>query len=66
MRSGSSRASTADVISFEMDGSFDAFLFCHCSRCRKETGSAHGANLFSKHGSFRWLEGVAKLDVYPW
>lgn len=51
-------------VSFEMDGSFDVFFFCHCSHCRKETGSAHGANLFSKHGVFRWREGASFVKTY--
>jgi hypothetical protein len=28
-------------IAFEVDGPFDHFLSCHCSRCRKSTGTAH-------------------------
>lgn len=51
-------------VSFEMDGSFDAFFFCHCSHCRKESGSAHGANLFSNHGSLRWLAGEPFVKTY--
>ncbi|WP_315752151.1 MULTISPECIES: hypothetical protein [unclassified Bradyrhizobium] len=30
-------------VGFEVDGPFDNFLNCHCSRCRK--GQRHGALL---------------------
>ena len=31
---------------YEIDPPFKIFQYCHCSRCRKFTGSAHAANLF--------------------
>ncbi|RPH66319.1 MAG: aldehyde-activating protein, partial [Hyphomicrobiales bacterium] len=34
-------------VRFEIAGDFEKFYLCHCSRCRKDTGSAHGANLFA-------------------
>jgi len=27
------------VVAFEVEGPFDLFLNCHCSRCRKATGT---------------------------
>ena len=27
-------------VAFEVEGPFDSFLNCHCSRCRKATGTA--------------------------
>jgi hypothetical protein len=42
---------------FELDGPFGAFQYCHCSRCRKKSGSAHGANIFVPPGQFRWVCG---------
>ena len=30
-------------VAFEVEGPFDLFLNCHCSRCRKATGTAHSA-----------------------
>ncbi|MCX6117323.1 MAG: GFA family protein [Proteobacteria bacterium] len=44
-------------VTFEIEGAMTAFYLCHCSRCRKVSGSAHGANLFSPSASVNWLEG---------
>lgn len=45
------------AVKFEISGGFDAFFLCHCSRCRKNSGSAHGANLFAASASIDWLSG---------
>ncbi|MHA4836890.1 GFA family protein [Sphingopyxis sp. MSC1_008] len=50
--------------SFEIVGEFDAFYLCHCSRCRKGSGSAHGANLFSATAKLNWLSGQDKVKSY--
>lgn len=34
-----------------------AFQYCHCSRCRKATGSAFGANLFVPASKLTWEAG---------
>lgn len=44
-------------VQFEVDGPFDAFHLCHCSQCRRSTGSAHAANLFTDPERLRWLAG---------
>ena len=44
-------------VNFEIDGDFDSFFLCHCSYCRKDTGSAHGANLFSSNAKLKWKSG---------
>lgn len=51
-------------VSFEVLGEFQGFFFCHCSRCRKVTGSAHGANLFSTTAEFRWLSGTDSVKTF--
>ncbi|MGE0634530.1 MAG: GFA family protein [Pseudobdellovibrionaceae bacterium] len=51
-------------ISFEIDGEFEKFFFCHCGRCRKGTGSAHGANLFSRTAKFKWISGEQLVKTY--
>jgi hypothetical protein len=48
-------------ISFEIEGEFDRFYLCHCEYCRKDTGSAHAANLFSSTATLRWLSGANKI-----
>lgn len=30
---------------------------CHCTRCRRARGAAHGANIFCKLGTFEWKSG---------
>lgn len=51
-------------VSFEVKGEFEKFFLCHCSHCRKETGSAHAANLFSGSAEFRWLSGEESVRTF--
>lgn len=51
-------------VTFEITGPFESFFFCHCSRCRKDTGSAHAANLFSTRATIRWLSGEDLVRTY--
>ena len=54
------------AVRFEVTGSFDGFYLCHCQRCRKDTGSAHAANLFSSTARLQWQSGdvhVHRFDV---
>jgi hypothetical protein len=34
---------------------------CHCSRCRKTSGSAYAPNLFVPLAALRWLQGETEL-----
>ena len=43
---------------------FDRFLYCHCSRCRKATGTAHAANAVVKPDAFRWTAGEDNVVRY--
>lgn len=52
------------AVSFEVSGSFQRFYLCHCSRCRKDTGSAHAANLFSASAELRWRSGGDLVTCY--
>ncbi|MFQ6370554.1 GFA family protein [Shewanella sp. YIC-542] len=45
------------TVTFEITGHYDRFLLCHCSRCRKDSGSAHAANLYSFSAQLHWLSG---------
>ena len=51
-------------VAFEVDGDFDNFYLCHCERCRKDTGSAHAANLFSSTARLRWLSGEEDVRTF--
>ncbi len=44
-------------VRFEIEGEFERFYLCHCEHCRKDTGSAHAANLFSSTATLRWVSG---------
>ena len=50
---------------YEATGEPRRFLHCHCSRCRKATGTGHASNLFLQPGSLRWLSGLVRRQVYP-
>jgi hypothetical protein len=53
-------------VAFEIEGDFDGFYLCHCERCRKDTGSAHAANLFSSTAKLRWLSGREKSKIHDY
>ena len=52
------------AVRFEIHGAFDSFFLCHCSRCRKGSGSAHGANLFASGATIRWTTGEAAIRTF--
>jgi len=52
------------TVRFEVLGEFQRFYLCHCEYCRKDTGSAHGANLFSSAAQLRWLAGEADVTRF--
>lgn len=45
------------LVTFEVKGPFRKFHWCHCSRCRKASGSAHAANIFTQPENINWLTG---------
>lgn len=49
---------------YTVEGSFDRFYLCHCAHCRKDTGSAHAANLFSASAKLTWLSGEGVVTTY--
>jgi len=52
------------AVTFEVSGPFEAFHWCHCSRCRKDTGSAHASNLFARPDAIRWLSGADSVKRF--
>lgn len=52
------------AVQYEIRAEFERFFLCHCQRCRKNTGSAHAANLFSETGSLTWLCGEENVTVF--
>ena len=51
-------------VKYEITGNMGMFQYCHCSRCRKITGSAHAANLFVSPADFHWLAGEEVVERY--
>jgi hypothetical protein len=51
-------------VTYEISGNAGIFQYCHCSRCRKFTGSAHSANLFVYPEQFAWTGGKALVGTY--
>ena len=51
-------------VTFEITGPFTTFFLCHCERCRKDTGSAHAANLFSTSAKLTWLSGEQNITTF--
>jgi hypothetical protein len=59
-------ACVCGAVAFEIDEPFAAFQYCHCSRCRKKSGSAHCANAFVPRAQFGWVRGeehVKRFDL---
>ena len=44
-------------VTFEITPPVVFFQYCHCSRCRKATGTAHGANMLIKAPQLAWTAG---------
>ena len=49
---------------YQITGPILNFQYCHCSRCRKLTGSAHAANLFTRPDDLQWLAGQDSLGSF--
>jgi len=52
-------------VKYEIKGEGVAFYHCHCTRCRKATGTGHASNLLvSPDTSIHWLQGEELLKRY--
>lgn len=51
-------------VRYEIDGALDSVVFCHCSRCRKATGSAFAAVAPIAADAFRLSCGGGLLAEY--
>ncbi len=64
MSSKHSGSCLCGAVRFEIAGDFERFYLCHCVYCRKDTGSAHAANLFSSTATLKWLSGEDQVRVF--
>jgi len=52
-------------VKYEVKGEALGFYHCHCSRCRKATGTGHASNIrVSPDTSINWLQGEELLKQY--
>jgi|KBSMisStaDraftv2_1062788.scaffolds.fasta_scaffold732381_2 hypothetical protein len=51
-------------IQYEIEGELGEFGYCHCTSCRKASGSAHSANAGVDRSSFRLVSGADTLREY--
>ena len=51
-------------VTYQFSGPEFVFQYCHCSRCRKFTGSAHAANIIVAQQQFEWLSGESSVGRF--
>lgn len=51
------------AVRYKATGEIVRFYHCHCSRCRKATGTGHASNMFLK-GTFTWESGEDQVGSY--
>ena len=51
-------------VEFEIVGEAPRLYQCHCSLCRKQSGSTSNSSLLIESESFRWLGGEDRISSY--
>ena len=51
-------------VQYEISGDAQRFYHCHCSRCRKASGTGHASNLLIKPGAIKWIKGEDLIKAY--
>ena len=64
MNSKSAGSCLCGKVRYRVEGAFERFYLCHCSHCRKGSGSAHAANLFSSTATLTWLSGEGSITSF--
>ena len=52
------------AVRFEVDRVAGPFELCHCSRCRKVSGSAFAAAIYVNREDFRFTKGLESVKAY--
>lgn len=52
------------AVTYEVAGEAKGFYHCHCSRCRKATGTGHASNLFLQPATLKWLGGEEHIRAF--
>lgn len=52
------------AVTFEVTGPTTKFVHCHCSRCRKATGTAYATNIYVEPSQLIWKLGQDTIERY--
>jgi hypothetical protein len=52
------------AVTIEVHGSIDSIIHCHCSKCRKSSGTAYATNGFIATSALRIVTGQQLLSAY--
>jgi hypothetical protein len=52
------------AVAFEVDAEVPGLFVCHCSICRRATGSQGIAVIVVDNGAFRWVRGEAQVSTW--
>ena len=52
------------AVRYEASGDPQRFYHCHCSRCRKATGTGHATNLFLADAQLTFTQGESRLKRF--
>ena len=52
------------IVTYQFSSPEMVFQYCHCSRCRKFTGSAYATNIIIDPKQFEWLSGETSVGRY--
>ena len=52
------------AVRFELTGPVDVINYCHCSRCRRRTGSAFATIVHARIADFRFVSGEANIETF--
>ena len=53
-----------ESVRYRISGELGPLGYCHCSQCRRASGSAFGANADAKRAEFEWLAGEELVREY--
>jgi hypothetical protein len=52
------------AVRYRVRGPFMRFVHCHCSRCRKATGTGHATNLIAEPANLEWIAGRDQTERF--
>ncbi|MEJ2060355.1 MAG: GFA family protein [Gammaproteobacteria bacterium] len=52
------------AVGYQVTGNVERFTLCHCSRCRKATGSAYTSNIMVSEGRVEWTHGEDRIQRF--